>query len=448
MLAMKRRRDFGSGSIAAAWALALIASGWGVPMARGQLSFEGGPIDYLKGAVDDPVARLQARIDRGEVTLEFDDRQGYLPAVLEQLGVPEASQVLVFSKTSFQHTRISPRSPRALYFNDEVYVGWVRGGDVLEVASVDPKQGTVFYLLGQERSGRPRFERETHACLSCHASGRTQDVPGLLVRSVYPAPDGQPVYNAGSFVTDHTSPLKERWGGWYVTGTHGDQAHMGNAFVRDRANPERLDRAEGSNVTDLTGRFAASAYLRGTSDIVALMVLEHQTQTQNRITAANYQARMALHYDQVMNEALGRPGGTLSDSARRRIEGPAEDLVEALLFCGEAPLTGPIAGTSGFAEQFAARGPRDGRGRSLRDFDLTRRLFRYPCSPLIYSESFDGLPAEVKAYVYRRLREILTGEDQDPRFAHLDAEDRRSIFEILLATRADLPDDWTRAESR
>jgi hypothetical protein len=265
------------------------------------------------------------------------------------------------------------------------------------------------------------------------------------VRSVYPAPDGQPVYNAGSFVTDHTSPLEERWGGWYVTGTLGDQTHMGNVFVRDRANPEDLDRAAGSNVTDLAGRLDVSAYLADTSDIVALMVLEHQTQMQNRIIAANYQARMALHYERVMNEALGRPAGTLSDSTRRRIEGPAEDLVEYLLFCGETPLTAPVAGTSGFAEQFASRGPRDARGRSLREFDLTTRLFRYPCSYLIDSESFDALPGEVKAYVYRRLSEILTGEDQGPEFAHLSPEDRRAILEILRDTRADLPADWNDA---
>ena len=404
--------------------------------ARGQVPYEDAPIRYLEGAVDDPIARLQRRLDGGEATLAYDGRHGYLPAVLETLGVPESSQVLVFSKTSFQHTRISPRSPRALYYNDETYVGWVRGGDVLEVAAMDPEQGAIYYLLDQRPSPRPTFERQTYDCLSCHASGRTQGVPGLLVRSVYAGPDGQPAYNAGTFVTDHTSPLAERWGGWYVTGTHGDQRHMGNIFVRDRRHPERLDTSAGANVTDLSDRFDTAAYLTGHSDIVALMVLEHQTQMHNRITAAGYQARLALHYEEGINEALGRPPGSMSDTTRRRIEGPAEELLRYLLFVDEERLTAPIAGTSGFAEDFASRGRRDDRGRSLRDFDLQTRLFRYPCSYLIGSEAFAALPAPVKEYVDRRLLEVLSGSDRSPEFAHLGPEDRRAILAILRDTGA------------
>lgn len=411
--------------------------------ARGQVPYEGQPINYLEGPVDDPVARLQGRLDRGEAELGYDERHGYLPAVLSELGISETSQALVFSKTSFQLTRISPRSPRALYFGDDAYVGLVRGGDVLEISAVDPRQGAIFYLLDQTRSPRPRFERQTYDCLSCHASGRTQGVPGHLVRSVYTGPDGQPAYNAGTFVTDHTSPLSERWGGWYVTGTHGDQQHMGNVFVRDRRNPERLDTAAGANVTDLSGRFDSSAYLTGHSDIVALMVLEHQTQMHNRITAAGFQARLAMHYEAGINEALGRPEGSMSDTTRRRIEGPAEELLRYMLFVDEAGLSSPVAGTSGFAEHFSSLGRRDGQGRSLRDFDLETRLFRYPCSYLIDSEAFRALPPQVREYVDRRLLEVLSGEDQDPAFDHLGPEDRRAILEILFDTRADLPRAWS-----
>ncbi|WP_231749277.1 hypothetical protein [Tautonia plasticadhaerens] len=419
--------------------LAIAVAGVSGTSAWGQLPYEGPPIDYLEAPVDDPVARLQRRLDRGEEGLGYDERLGYLPAVLEQLGVSETSQVLVFSKTSFQHTRISPRSPRALYFGDDAYVGWVRDGDVLEISAVDPQQGAVYYLLDQRRSARPTFERQTYDCLSCHASGRTQGVPGHLVRSVFAGPDGQPAYNAGTFVTDHTSPMEERWGGWYVTGTHGDQQHMGNVFVRDRRDPERLDTSAGANVTDLSGRFASSSYLTGHSDIVALMVLEHQTQMHNRITAAGYQARLALHHEAGINEALGRPAGSMSDSTRRRIEGPAEELLRYMLFVGEAELTSPVAGTSGFAEHFASTGRRDRRGRSLRDLDLETRLFRYPCSYLIHSEAFDALPLQVKDHVERRLHEVLTSADQAPEFDHLSPGDRRAILEILRDTRVDPP---------
>ena len=250
--------------------------------AHGQeAAYEQEPIDYLKAPVNDPVARLQKRIEARTVTLAHDGRHGYLEAVLQALDVDPASQVLVFSKTSFQRDRITPKAPRALYFNDSVYVGWVQSGDVLELSAVDPQQGAVFYLLDQSPTEKPAFQRYTHDCLQCHASGKTRDVPGHLVRSVFPLRSGQPAYNAGTFTTSHESPLSERWGGWYVTGTHGAMTHMGNVFVTDADNPEKLDTAAGANVTDLSGRLAIDHYLRPTSDIVALMVLEHQTQTQN-----------------------------------------------------------------------------------------------------------------------------------------------------------------------
>ncbi|MEW4569416.1 hypothetical protein AB1L88_16245 [Tautonia sp. JC769] len=426
------------------WRLPAMVGGVMVVLAMGaaeaqDMGFERPPIDYLTAEVDDPIARLQARLAEGETQLDHDPRRGYLPAVLEALGVSPTSQTLVFSKTSFQQSRISPRTPRAIYFSDDVYIGWIPGSDILEITAVDPEQGAVFYQLDQVRTRRPEFERRTHDCLSCHATPRTQGVPGHLVRSVYPSPDGQPVYNAGTFLTDHTSPIAERWGGWFVTGMLGDQEHMGNAFVRDRDRPEELDRRDASNVTDLSDRFNTSPYLLETSDVVALMVLEHQTQAQNFITALSYQARMAAHYDQTMNEALGRSSDHRSPSSVRRVESAAEDLVRSLLFVDEAPLSEPIAGTSGFAEHFAGLGPKDDQGRSLRDFDLQTRLFRYPLSYLIYSEAFDALPPIAKRSVYDRLDAILSGRGRDADFEHLTPDLRRDILAILRATKPDFP---------
>lgn len=412
--------------------------GGGAVVATQELPYDREPIRYLTAQATDPIARLQERIDRGEVTLQRDRKRGYLPAVLEALGVSPSSQGLVFSKTSFQHTRISPKAPRALYFGDDVYIGWVRGGEVLEISAVDPQLGAVFYLLDQD-SEPPKFERQTHSCLSCHSSGRTQGVPGHLVRSVYPDPGGQPVYNAGSFVTDHTSAMAERWGGWYVTGTHGDQRHLGNAFVRNRQQPEQLDPKEGSNVTDLSDRFDTQAYLTGHSDLVALMVLEHQTQGHNRITAASYQARIGAAYDAGINQALGRPADHVSETTARRIDRAAEDLVRYLLFVDEPKLTAPVAGTTDFASQFAARGQRDPQGRSLRDLNLQTRLFQYPCSYLVETEAFDALPATVKTRVYAKLQTILTAENPGDEYSHLTPELRRDILAILRAIKPDFP---------
>jgi hypothetical protein len=397
-------------------------------------------IQYATRPLADPVTLLQQRIKRGEAKLDYDPDYGYLPSVLRNLQAPVSSQVLVFSKTSFQAARISPRMPRALYFNDQVSVGWVKGGDVVEIASVDPRQGVIFYTLDQEKSASPRIARRDE-CLQCHASGSTLGVPGMVVRSVYPDASGMPLFHVGTFITDHRSPLKQRWGGYYVTGTHGTQSHMGNMIYEDAETP-RPDTARGTNLTDLKGRFDTGRYLSPDSDIVALMTLEHQSRMQNLITRVGYETRMALESQTAMNQALKRPVDEVSDSTVRRINGAAEALLTYLLFTDEAPLEGRIKGTSRFAAEFAAQGPKDRQGRSLRQFELTRRMFQYPCSYLIYSEAFDSLPAPARTRIYRRLWEVLTGNDRSPAFARLSGVDRRAILEILLDTKKGLPDYW------
>jgi hypothetical protein len=408
--------------------------------AAAQLPFEREPINYGQSRTEDAVARLQQRLDAKTVVLEYDRAQGYLPSLLKLLGIDDSSQVLVSSKTSFQMQRISPQRPRAVYFNDESYVGWVQNGDVLEIMSTDPRQGAVFYTLSQDATHEPEFVRDRGQCIVCHASSRTLGVPGGLVRSTFIDPAGQPHYGAGTFTTDHSSPFSERWGGWYVTGTHGSLRHMGNVVSADRSDPEKIDREAGANVTDLSGRFDVGPYRTRHSDIVALMVLEHQTQMHNHLTLASFETRLAEHYDQVMNAALQRPADYVSDSTRRRVRVVGEKLLRYLLFADEFPLTSPVRGTSEFATWFVSRGPRDSQGRSLRDLDLRTRLLKYPCSHTIYSPAFDQLPESVRDYVLSRLRAVLTAEEGGHEFAHLSPEDRRSIWEILNATRPGLWD--------
>jgi hypothetical protein len=397
--------------------------------------YEQDPIRYSAARVDDPVARLQKRIDAGKAKLTFDDKHGYLTALLAELKAPASSQTLVFSRTSFQRDRISPKKPRALYFGDDAYIGFVKGGDVLEIAATDAKQGVIFYTLEQRQSAKPKFVRETDNCLQCHGGSMTRDTPGLLVRSVFPDASGDPILPAGTSLVTHETPLKDRWGGWYVTGKSSEQAHRGNQVTADEETAAKLDLAAGSNLTDLGGRFDASAYLSPHSDIAALMVLEHQAEMHNRIARANYGTRLALRDSDEMNKALGEKPGHRSDSTLRRIKSVCEPLVEYMLFANEAKLTGKIEGTSTFAKDFAARGPRDAKGRSLRDLDLERRLLKHPCSPVIYSEAFDGLPPEARDYVSRRLLEVLTGKDTSQTFAHLSPADRQAVLEILRATK-------------
>jgi hypothetical protein len=375
---------------------------------------------------DDPIARLEKRLEGGSIQLDFaPGGWGYLPAVLQQLGISIDSQVLVFSKTSIQLPRISPRTPRAIYFNDEVAVGYIQNGEVLELTSLDPKLGILPYTLDAHKSEKPEFSRRDD-CLTCHQGPVTLGVPGILISSVHPRSAGAGDGHGSAYMTDHRTPFSERWGGWYVTGTHGAELHLGNNVgLADPLSPAGRGEPETQNVTDLSGWFNTSRYLAPTSDIVALMTFEHQTRMTNLITRIGWDARIAEH-----------DGGKLMNSE-------IEELVSYMLFVDEAPLRAPVAGVSTFAKTFVQRGPRDKQGRSLRDFDLRTRLFQYPLSYMIYSAAFDHLPQTARERIYQRLYDVLTGEDQSQAFARLSADGRRAMLEIVRDTKANLPSYWS-----
>ncbi len=399
-----------------------------------QDQFELEPVRYSATESTDLVRQLQLAVESGEKELEYENEWGYLRSLLRELDIPVSSQMLVFSKTSLQRSRISPSTPRALYFNDDIYIGYCHNGEVIEISIADPQLGAVYYTLEQQPSDPPRITRQGDSCLICHGSSPTYGVPGHLVRSVFTDARGLPILSAGSHRINHTSPFENRWGGWYVTGTHGQQKHRGNLIVRGSGDPEKIDNAAGQNVESLEDYFDTSKYLSPHSDLVALMVLEHQAEGHNLLTKANFEARFALHHEAALKKALGETDDRRWDSTISRIRSAGEPLVRYLLFSEEAPLTSQIRGTSGFAEEFTARGPVDSQGRSLREFDLQKRMFKYPCSYLVYTESFKQLPEAMKDYVLERFREILTGEDQSKEFAHLSPTDRKNILEILTDT--------------
>ena len=396
-------------------------------------------IEYSARASTDPIAALNQRIQDGQVELKFDGASGYLRSVLDALHIPVESQMLVFSKTSFQAPRINPRNPRSLFFNDSVVVGWVRGGDILEIAAEDPRQGVMFYLLDNQprtkfqfkrsQSNRPQFKRNDE-CLRCHESYSTLGVPGMVMLSVYPDAGGTPMFAAGTFVTDHRSPIQQRWGGWYVSGASGSARHLGNAVYSDPQNPRPSPDSPRSNPQSLRGRFDTTAYLTPYSDIVALMTFEHQMRMVNLLTRVGWEIRYAVY---------GEQRGTVShDFTLRRLRETANEIVDYLLFIDEAPLDGKIQGSSGFAEKFASAGPFDRKGRSLRQFNLEKRLMRYPLSYMIYSPAFDALPAESKGSIVQRLWQVLRGEDHGAKYARLSSADRQAVVEILRDTKTDL----------
>lgn len=382
-------------------------------------------IDYSNAPTSDPAELLNRKLASGKQKLQYrSDGLGYLASVLQALDVNPDSQTLVFSKTSFQATRISPRTPRALYYNDKVSVGYVQGSDVLEFAALDPKQGYIFYTMDNTKSVQPRLDRRD-VCLQCHHSTATAGVPGIMVASVYPDASGNAAARFGMPAVDHRMPFDKRWGGWYVTGKHGGMRHRGNAVARDRQAPDVLETRDTQNITDLSKKFDTGPYLEKTSDIVALLTFEHQTRMTNLLTLLGWKARIAE-----------------ADHVAANLDSDIEATVSYMLFADEAPLVDDVAGVSTFQQTFPKRGPRDSRGRSLRDFDLHTRLFRYPLSYMIYSEVFDNLPPTVKEKLYVRLLDVLSGTDGSAHFTKLNAKDRTAVLQIVAETKKDLPAAW------
>jgi hypothetical protein len=396
-------------------------------------------IQYYTRPITDPVAQLNRRILQGEVHLKFDGEQGYLRSVLEALNIPVESQIVPFSKTSVQSYRITPKSPRTLFFNDAVTIGWVRGG-FIEVAAEDPRQGVQFYTLVQRAVDTPQFKRgEGDGCMNCHESLDSVGVPGMLVRSFYTAPDGAPIRKLGYSVTDDRTPLAQRWGGWYVTGRSGSIRHMGNAVVTDPGKPDAMVTDQNFNLESLRGKFDTDAYLSPYSDIVALLVFEHQMHMTNLLTRIGWEVRFALFQEQESKKAEDQPTAN-PQSLESPLGDSARELVDYMLFVDEAPLGDKVQGISGFSQKFSEEGPFDSKGRSLRQFDLQHRLMRYPCSYMIYSDAFGALPPEAKAAIYKRMWEILSGKENDKRYARLSHADRQAIVDILRETDKGLPD--------
>jgi hypothetical protein len=414
------------GGAAGLW---MCAAGLGLPLAaqRGGM-FQGSTDDpaiaYATAPVDNRVEALNRRLVDGSAVLRFEGRSGYLQSALDLLRLPVDSQLLVFSKASLQGRLIGPTSPRAIFFDDRLMLAWVRDAELLEVAVHDARVGVAFYTVEQKPAERPVFKRELR-CLGCHLTGDTLGVPGLLMFSTRPETVDRSMRIAA---IDHRNALAERWGGWFVTGSRSNLGHLGNRVPA-------LDGREGDALPSVAGLFDADGFRAASSDVAALLTLSHQTHMTNLLTRAAWEARAA-------DPAL-HPGTPSTPERARSIaqlmDGVAAEVVDYLLFVDEAPLSTPLAGPSAFAARFSAGGPRDRRGRSLYELDLTRRLMQYPCSYLIYSPAFDALPALVKEPIYRRLWQVLSGDAREPRYRSLSLADRRAIVEILQDTKADLP---------
>lgn len=381
-------------------------------------------IGYGKTPPTDAFTRTMEAIDPD--TLEHDTLgRGYLDAVLEALDIDPASQILVFSKTSLKQRFINAENPRSLFFNDEVYVGFVPGSSTLEIGAMDPLMGPVFFDFEQKPEKQPRIKQETGRCLRCHDSYSMTGggVPRFMLMSVYAGPDGNMVSHELSEITDTSTPFERRWGGLYVTGMHGAQKHLGNFVIRDVSVLREPGHAGVPNLMTLDSLANLDTYVRNTSDIVALLVLEHQVEVQNRITRLNYDSRMALDkgsLDAAMLDEMTQP------------------LLDSLFMAHEAPFAAPISGSTEYAENFARRGPADSKGRSLREFDLQTRTFRYPLSYLVYSDAIAALADPVRAHLFGRIKAVLENAAGAPEYPHLSADQRSAILGILQDTAPEI----------
>ena len=394
-------------------------------------------IHYERTPADNRIARLQQRLDAGALRLDFMPDHGYLQSLLGALDIDPASQVLVYSKTSLQKGDITAATPRAIYFNDDTYVGWVQRSDVLELGAMDGVMGQVFYTL-QNRQGGARLQRQTLNCLSCHDTYELSGggVPRFLLMSTYVDVNGEQLTHEDSILVDDQTPLKFRWGGWYVTGRTGSQVHVGNIQVHSVQELVHLDQVRRGNLDNLDALFDTRAYLTDRSDVVALLILQHQVTVQNLLTRANFEVRTALSHAGVAPRDLDHARPQLPAKTGEQLSQFLDDLVKAMLFVDVADITDTIRGNSGFDAWFQRQGPRDAGGRSLRELDLKTRLFKYPLSYLIYSPAFDGLPDYARDYVYGRIAAVLAGRDTQLQPA-LTAEERGAISSILAATKPD-----------
>jgi hypothetical protein len=400
-------------------------------------------IAYSDAARENRVWRLQQRLASGELKLEWEPKTGYLRSLLKALEIDPDSQVLVFSRTSLQIEHISPLTPRAVYFNDDTYVGFVLNSPLIELTAIDASKGAVFYGFENRADAPPEMSREGGRCLTCHDtySMGGGGVPRVMVLSSPVDDPADPRTVTSGQDVDDSTPFGARWGGWYVTGNTGSRTHLGNLPLREGRGAEKLRelRARSHNLDDLKDYIDTSRFLSSKSDVVALTVLEHQTRLQNLMTRVNYKIRTVLERDASGGSAAAqapiRAWADVSPNDHQRLQQIMEPLVRALFLHDAAPFEDRMTSSSGFAERFSKLGPRDSRGRSLRELDLHKRLFRYPLSFEIYSPQFDALPPYAKEYILGRVAEVLKGRDTTGLSAALQPEQRQALTEILIDTK-------------
>lgn len=389
------------------------------------MDFRSPPHNYDTHVPKDRFADLLKKIEKGEVQPDTSSDHALLRSLLQALKIPVSSQLLLFSASSLQSEIINMRNPRALFFNEDTYVGFVPGG-VLEVASADPEVGPVFYVFDRMQPGGPfpRVQRGTK-CFNCHGGTATKRLPGLIAESLLVSQAGSSLETYRRDEQGHQIPLENRFGGWHLTGKHHISGHKANVigFTRN-GKSEKMDVVPGQT-------WDTAKHLLPTSDILPHLVHEHQIGFENRLVRGIYTVRQ-LKEDRK---------GMLGSAELAEIDAWAQDFARYALFADEAkfPREG-IEGDPAYVRDFLEDRRASKRGLSLKDFDLKTRLFKHRCSFMLYTDTWEHAPKEIKERVYYRMAEAL--RDAQPSMPHLTTEERRVIREILKETMHDLPSWW------
>ena len=398
------------------------------------------PHGYFSKDAKDPVTLLMKRVQRGEVLIKEPNGKPLVERLLRELGLNKDTQVLVFSRTSLQRREVSYSNPRALYFNESVYLGWMPNGRI-EIASFDPELGPIFYFQRELDDASSPLLARTRSCLGCHAGDATNFLPGSLGRSVYPDKSGRSLRSIDDYRrSGHHIPLHDRYGGWFVSGNHGAMRHMGNAIASREGGKITIDREQFANLEKLDRFFSTEAYPAPGSDIAALLVFDHQVTMHHRLVEAAYRARQSLFDSKLDPKETDVSKLSKGRSTDEFLEG-RDKVVDYLLFRDETPIP-KVSCDPAFQRAFSANRIADSRKRSLKDLRLDGRIFENRCSYMIYSPTFDQFPPMLKGAIYARIHEILTSPKPVEGFDYLGKEEKRRILEILDETKEDLPPGW------
>ena len=364
----------------------------------------------------DDCTRLIERVASKQVKLDNTNLRSLTQSVLKELGIPLSSQLLVFSGSASQGTKVNPRNPRALYFNDECYVGIVPGG-LLEMIGVDANAGSQLYTFKNVGRNTPPTATGDDTCLRCHGGLISGYAPGFFIRFTFPEMNGK-MTSARNITPGHQRPLDERFGGWFVTSSNGQSFPAAGQIMQNGLAVH----------TQIGEHYDPAIHLAGSSDILAHLLHEHQIGFHNRLIKVLISAR---DNGQVEGERIVTSH-----------EEDIDELVRYMLFQNEAKLPKQgIVGDAQYVEDFRRNRRPSRTGASLKDLELTTRLLKFRCSYMIYTRPWREMPFEIKAELLTRLHRALQNTN-DALSQHLPEFERLQILHILRDTVPELPDDW------